>query len=159
GQGATSSVSAITSLTPPTGSPAFPATGGTKPGITTVATSGNNGINLASGNQLFGLAFNTTDAAAIRGTVNIGTSSMADIAINNTGRGGILLTGGGTIPITGTTTIVTTTATALNVSNTNIGAGNITFQSISSSGGSATGIILDTTGSAGGLNVTGDGAN
>ncbi|MCA1578040.1 MAG: Ig-like domain-containing protein [Acidobacteria bacterium] len=159
GQGATSSISSITGLTPPSSSPAFPATGGAKPTITTVATTGNNGINLASGNQLFGLAFSNTDGAAIRGTVNIGTSSMNGIVINNTGGGGIILTGGGTITITGTNTIVTTTATALNVSNTNIGASGITFQSISSNGGSNTGIILDTTGSAGGLTVTGDGVN
>ena len=159
GQGATSSVSTITGLTPPTGSPSFPSTGGTKPSITTVVTSGNNGINLASGNQLFGLAFSNTDGAAIRGSVNIGTSSMSDIAINNTGGGGIILTGGGTVTITGANTIVTTTATALNVSNTNIGAGNITFQSISSNGGTANGIILNTTGASGGLIVTGDGAN
>jgi methionine-rich copper-binding protein CopC len=159
GQGATSSITAISGLTPPSASPAFPATGGAKPTITTVAASGNNGINLASGNQLFGLAFSNTDGAAIRGTVNIGTSSMNGIVINNTGGGGIILTGGGTITITGTNTIVTTTATALNVSNTNIGASGITFQSISSSGGSNTGIILDTTGGAGGLTVTGDGAN
>ncbi len=159
GQGATSSVTAITGLTPPSASPSFPATGGARPTITTVATSGNNGINLASGNQLFGLAFSNTDGAAIRGTVNIGTSSMNGIGITNTGGGGIILTGGGTITITGTNTIVTTTATALQVSNTNIGASGITFQSISSSGGSSTGIILDNTGSAGGLTVTGDGAN
>jgi hypothetical protein len=159
GQGATSSITTITGLTPPSSSPAFPATGGAKPTITTVATSGNNGINLASGNQLFGLAFSNTDGAAIRGTVNIGTSSMNGIVITNTGGGGIILTGGGTITITGTNTIVTTTGTALNVSNTNIGASGITFQSISSNGGSNTGIILDTTGSAGGLTVTGDGTN
>ncbi|MFX5522107.1 hypothetical protein ABTD78_22830, partial [Acinetobacter baumannii] len=41
---------------------------------------------------------------------------------------------------------------------TTIGASNVTFQDISSSGGSATGIILNTTGSSGGLHVTGSGA-
>ena len=84
---------------------------------------------------------------------------MNAIGITNTGGGGIILTGGGTVTIAGAKTIVTTTATALKVSNTNIGASGITFQSISSSGGSNTGIILENTGSAGGLTVTGDGTN
>ena len=157
GQGATTSLSAITGLTPPAGSPSFPSTGGTKPGITTIVTSGQNGINLASGNQLFGLAFSNTDGAAIRGSVNIGTAAMTDIVINNTGGGGIILTNGGSITISGINTIATTTGTALNVSNTTIGAAGINFQSISSNGGSGAGIILDTTGATGGLTVNGDG--
>ena len=54
-------------------------------------------------------------------------------------------------------TIASGNATALNVVNTTIGAGALAFQSISSSGGSATGIVLDTTGALGGLTVNGDG--
>jgi len=159
GQGATPSVSAITGLTPPAGSPSFPSTGGSKPAITTIITSGQNGINLASGNQLFGLAFSNTDGAAIRSSANIGTATMSDIVINNTGGGGIILTNGGTVTISGVNTIVTTTGIALNVSNTTIGAAGINFQSISSNGGSGAGIILDTTGATGGLTVNGDGSN
>jgi methionine-rich copper-binding protein CopC len=159
GQGATSSLQTLSSITPATDSDAFPSTGGTKPSITTVATSGNNGFNLASGNQLYGLAFSNTDGAAIRSSVNVGTLVMSDLVINNTGGGGIILTNGGTVTISGTNTIVTTSGTALNVSNTTIAAAGITFQSISSNGGSNTGIILDTTGSSGGLTVTGDGTN
>ena len=69
-------------------------------------------------------------------------------------------TGGGTISATNTTSALTTsTATALNVANTSIGGSNLIFRSISSSGGSATGIILDNTGSLGGLQVLGDGSN
>ncbi len=52
-----------------------------------------------------------------------------------------------------------TTGSALSVIRTNIGASGLTFKSISSSGGSADGIILDTTGASGGLTVTGDGTN
>jgi hypothetical protein len=89
------------------------------------------------------LSFNT-DGAAIRGSVNIGTATMSDIVINNTTGGGIILTNGGTITISGVNTIVTTTGTALNVSNTTIGAAGLNFQSISSNGGSSAGIILDT---------------
>jgi hypothetical protein len=54
-------------------------------------------------------------------------------------------------------TLTTTTGTALNVANTTIGASNLEFRRISSTGGSNTGIILDTTGSSGGLKVKGTG--
>ena len=71
-------------------------------------------------------------------------------------------TSGGTLTVTGTNHLTTTTGTALNISNTTIGTGNVTFQDISSgsaSNSAADGIILDTTGSSGGLHVTGNGAN
>jgi hypothetical protein len=65
-------------------------------------------------------------------------------------------TGGGTVNVTGTNHLTTTTGTALNVVNTTIGSSNITFQSISATtvSGNA-GIILNGTGSSGGLIVTG----
>ncbi|MBI3174925.1 MAG: Ig-like domain repeat protein [Chloroflexi bacterium] len=53
--------------------------------------------------------------------------------------------------------LTTTTATALNVNGTTIGANNLEFKSISSNGGSATGIILVNTGASGSLVVKGDG--
>jgi len=53
--------------------------------------------------------------------------------------------------------LTTTTATALNVNGTTIGANNLEFRSISSNGGSATGIILINTGASGSLVVKGDG--
>ena len=46
------------------------------------------------------------------------------------------------------------TGTALNVANTTIGADDLTFQSISANG-AVNGIVLNTTGSSGGLTVTG----
>jgi hypothetical protein len=55
-------------------------------------------------------------------------------------------------------TLTTTTGTALNVANTTIGASDLEFRSISSNGGSDTGIILNTTGSTGGLKVKGTGS-
>jgi hypothetical protein len=72
-------------------------------------------------------------------------------------------TGGGTLNVTGTNTIGATTAPtgpALNVASTSIGASGLTFQRISATGGT-NGIVLSTTGSLGGLTVTGDagGAN
>jgi hypothetical protein len=55
-------------------------------------------------------------------------------------------------------TLATTTGTALNVASTTIGTNNLEFRSISSNGGSNTGIILNTTGSTGGLKVKGTGS-
>lgn len=67
-------------------------------------------------------------------------------------------TGGGTVTATGSgSTLTTTTGTALDVENTTIGSSGLTFQSVSANGGSH-GIVLDTTGSSGGLSVTGTGS-
>jgi len=70
-------------------------------------------------------------------------------------------TGGGTVAVTdpagaANNTAVTTTATALNVANTTIAAGGLTFERIASNG-AARGIVLDATGATGGLIVTGAG--
>ncbi|MBF3188645.1 hypothetical protein HKT28_36300, partial [Pseudomonas aeruginosa] len=82
-----------------------------------------------------------------------------DITVNTSSGAGLSFTHGGTITVTGATnTITSTTGTALDVEHTNIGAGTLTFQSISSTGtSSSAGIILDTTGTAGGLVITGTG--
>ena len=82
------------------------------------------------------------------------------LAINTTTGTGFNATGGGTVNVTtdaGTgNTITSTTGTALNVNSTTIGASDLNFESISSNG-AANGIVLNTTGSSGGLTVTGDG--
>lgn len=99
--------------------------------------------------------------------VNLATNTGATInftngglAITSTTATGFNATGGGTINVIGTANIITsTTGSALNVANTTIGASGLNFQSISSTGGTATGIILDNTGSSGGLVVSGDGTN
>jgi hypothetical protein len=96
------------------------------------------------------LSSNTGATMSFSGGVAIDTS-----ASNTTG---FSATGGGTLTVTGSgNTINSGQGTALDVEHTTIGASNLTFQSISSSGGSATGIILDTTGASGGLHVTGVG--
>jgi hypothetical protein len=70
-------------------------------------------------------------------------------------------TGGGTVSVTGSTnTLAATTGTALNVANTTIGASGLTFRSINVDGNDVSptnGIILNNTGSNGGLSVTGTG--
>ncbi len=76
-------------------------------------------------------------------------------------------TGGGTVNATQNNgaivnTLATTTGTALNVTNTNIGASGLTFRSINSNtAGAKNGVILNTTGTTagtnGGLTITGNG--
>lgn len=160
GQGATSSITALTGIMLAPDSDPLPSTGGTKPSITSAA----NGIDLAQNDELYGLAFNDTTGNAINGTSNVGAFLMSDISISNTASAGagLVLTGGGTATATGTNTINTARATALNVSGTNIGAGGLTFRSISAGNNDAnpdpaSAIILNSTGASGGLTVTGDG--
>ncbi|WP_026354865.1 beta strand repeat-containing protein, partial [Massilia niastensis] len=110
------------------------------------------------------------------GAVSASASSDGISLANNTGAvinfdGGLALntsasnttafsaTGGGTVSVTGANnTIVSGAGTALNVQNTNIGAADLSFKSISSNGATV-GIRLDSTGNFGNLNVTGDGSN
>lgn len=80
------------------------------------------------------------------------------LAINTTSGAGFSATGGGTVNVTGSgNTITSGSGTALNVANTNIGASGLTFQSISANG-AANGIVLNSTGTSGGLTVTGNSA-
>ncbi|WP_181174476.1 hypothetical protein [Mesorhizobium sp. B2-3-10] len=113
----------------------------------TVSSSGSShGINLVSNGGTNGTNINFAN------TLTINTSSSGTTGFN--------ATGGGTISATGIgSTINSGSGTALNVVNTAIGSGNLTFQSISASGGT-NGIVLDNTGLAagnGGLTVTGTG--
>jgi hypothetical protein len=83
------------------------------------------------------------------------------MTLNTGANPALTATGGGTVSATqNNTTIVnmitTTTGTALNVDNTTIGASGLTFRSISANG-AATGIVLNNTGSSGGLTITGNG--
>lgn len=126
------------------------------------------GINIASntgGTLAFSSAAKTLNTGA---NTAITLSSNTGATVNFTGGGlgvtttsgnGFSVTGGGIITVQGTgNTLASTTGTALNVANTTIGASGLTFQSITSNGGSNTGIILNTTGSSGGLTVTGTGS-
>jgi hypothetical protein len=104
---------------------------------------------------------NLTDNAGA--TINF---TGGGLVINTTSGNGFSATGagpaattGGTVNVTGTgNTITSTTGTALNVVNTTIGASNLVFQSISATGSSGNaGIVVDNTGTSGGLTVTGTG--
>jgi hypothetical protein len=87
-----------------------------------------------------------------------GSTSFADsLRITTSTGAGIDASNGGTLTIGGThNSIASGTGTALRVSNVTIGAGNLTFRSISANGGT-NGILLNNTGSAGGLKVTAGG--
>jgi large repetitive protein len=158
GQGATSTLQALSGITPATDSDALPSTGGTKPSITT------GGFNVVANNQLYGLAFDDTTSTAINSNANVGTLIIGDVTILNDGANGagIVLDDGGTVTTTGTNTINVRSGIGLSVTNaTNIGAGNLTFVSISVGNNDgnpdpANGIVLNNTGS-GRLIVTGNG--
>jgi hypothetical protein len=97
-------------------------------------------------------------------TINFTNGGLAITTTSGTGfnatGAGPAATTGGTVTVQGTgNTIASTTGTALNAVNSTIGAGGLTFRSISATGSSGNaGIVLDNTGTSGGLTVTGTGA-
>ncbi|WP_179301058.1 MULTISPECIES: S-layer family protein [unclassified Mesorhizobium] len=148
-------------------------TGGTTTlsGTLTATGATTNGI-LVNNNSGGTINFSGAGKSLTTGTntaVNLANNTNATInftggglVINTTSGTGFNATGGGTVTVQGSgNTITSTTGTALDVENTNIDSGNLVFQSISSNGGSANGIILVNTGTAagnGGLHVTGTGS-
>ena len=89
-------------------------------------------------------------------TINFTSGQMS---LSSGSNNAFTATGGGTVNVTGATNaLASTTGSALIVQNTTIGASGLTFRSISTNGGSNTGIVLDTTGSSGSLTVTGSGS-
>lgn len=128
--------------------------------------------NNTSGTQTFNFSgttktFNTGANAAItldnndNATINFSNGGLA--ITTTTGAGFNALNGATAINVTGTNTISSTGATALSVVNSNIGASGLAFQNISSGNNDATadpvnGILLNNTGTSGGLTVSGTGA-
>jgi hypothetical protein len=104
---------------------------------------------------------NDNDGGGISLSSNTGATIRFDggLTLDTGATNAFSATGGGTIAVTdpaGATDniIETTTGTALNVTSTNIHSDGLTFKKVDSNG-AATGILLNTTGNAGGLNVTG----
>ena len=97
-----------------------------------------------------GIFLNSNAGATINFTNTLNLSTGANPAFTATGGGTVTATGGAA------STLTTTTGLAVNVINTNIGAGGLNFRSISSNGG-ANGIILNNTGAIASLVVTGTG--
>ncbi|MBK8283841.1 MAG: hypothetical protein IPK97_02600 [Ahniella sp.] len=117
-----------------------------------------------SGTYTFSGASNTLSTGTNPG-VSLASNAGASIAftggnlgITTTSGAGFTATGGATsVTVTGAgNTLTSTTGTALNVVGTTIGAGGLTFQSISANG-ALNGIVLNNTGALGGLTVTGNG--
>jgi hypothetical protein len=139
---------------------------GTDP-IIKVSSGSDSGIDLLTGTTCHTISHISVDTTAGTGIGisddgnNVGTLNISDINVSTASGTGIKLVGGETVNVTGSNnTLSSTSGTALDIEHTNIGSSNITFKSISSGSGSnssATGIILDTTGSSGGLHVTGTG--
>ena len=100
---------------------------------------------------------NDTTTITFRGGVTLSTGASAAFTATNGGTVNVCALDGCTAGAPLVNTIVTTTGTALNVANTTIGASGLTFRTISSNG-AANGIVLNGTGSSGGLTVTGDGS-
>jgi large repetitive protein len=119
------------------------ASGGNTIALSGAITDPGLGVNLDNNDQNGGVA-----------TVNI----SGGLNIDSTTHTGFNATNGGTVNVTNgaNNSITTTTGTALDIANTTIGSSNVTFHDISSSG-AVHGILLNTTGSSGGLIVTGDG--
>lgn len=128
-------------------------------GINIATNSG--GAILFSGNSK---VLSTDDREAVTLNNNSHTTvtfSNGGLDIDTTSGTGFDVTRGGTVNVTGPgNTIDSTTGTALYVHNTTIGSSGLTFESISSDGDANPGIVLDSTGTAGGgLTVTGNGLN
>jgi hypothetical protein len=127
---------------------------------------------VATGNTSGTIAFsggtqtlNTGASAGVTLTSNTGAIinfTGGGLDIDSTSGAGFAATGGGEVSVTGSgNSIDSDTGTALNVANTNIGVGDMTFRSIDAgtgAGSAGVGISLDTTGTAGGLHVTGTGS-
>jgi hypothetical protein len=98
-----------------------------------------------SGGAGIGMSSNTGSTMNFSGGLTISSGTNAAFSA----------TGGGTVNVSGTNTLTSTTGTALNIANTTIGASGLTFRSIASNG-AVNGIVLNNTGTSGGLTVTGN---
>jgi len=127
---------------------AITASAGQSPVILQNRTNGLITLNGAINSTALGvqLLSNTGATTAFTGPLTLATTSNA----------GFTATGGGTVTATdATSTVTTTTGTAVNIANTTIGAGKVTFKSVSANG-AASGIVLNNTG-AGSFQVVGNG--
>jgi hypothetical protein len=112
----------------------------------------------------YGGTLNVTSGSGVSLTTNTGStiSFTGDIDLNTGASAAFAATGGGTVNVAGSSnTLTTTTATALNISDTTIGASGVNFLSINVDGNDSAptnGILLDTTGATAGLTVAGTGS-
>jgi hypothetical protein len=131
--------------------------GGAARGVEVANNSGGTTITLSGGAK----RISTGTAAGVQILNNSGATvsfSGGGLSVTTTTADGFVATGGGTVVVSGSgNTLSATGGVALRVENTIIGASGLTFRGISADGGS-NGIVLVSTGSIGGLAVTGDGS-
>jgi|GEM_PF-2319857 len=114
-------------------------------------------VNVATAGDGINLVNNAGTTFAFTGILNLNTSASGTTAFSATGASGA--GSGGTLTITNVANTISSGAgQALVITNTNIGAADVTFRRIDATAGANNAIHLDTTGSAGGLNVTGTGS-
>jgi methionine-rich copper-binding protein CopC len=92
GQDATSTLSAITGLTPGASSAALPATGGGSPNKVSVTSSGNT-VTLGSGNTVWGMTLGNATGTALTGA-SVGSLKLRDLTIDNTTGAAVSLASG-----------------------------------------------------------------
>ncbi|RYD62912.1 MAG: hypothetical protein EOP83_13405, partial [Verrucomicrobiaceae bacterium] len=148
----------------------FGGTTGRSLNISNRGASGNLTFNNRIINSGAGILLDNNDAATITFR-SVGLTTGANTAFSAVNGGTVVVTNGlsdgidndgdgSTDEADEANTITTTTGTALNIVGTNIGAGGMNFRSISAgtgASGPANGIVLNNTGTSGGLTVTGDG--
>ena len=83
GQDATSSLAAMSGLTPGVSSAELPATGGGSPNSVTI-TSGGNSVTLGSGNTVWGMTLGNSTGTALTGA-SVGSLKIRDFTVNTTG--------------------------------------------------------------------------
>lgn len=134
-------------------------------GATTITgTHGDGGVDITGASLTASFAGGGTVSTGTATAVNfVGNSGALAIGggfdIVTTSGAGLNASGGGTVTATGTgNTVTSTTGVAVTVIGTAIGAADLTFESVSADGGTY-GIRLNGTGSAGGLHITGTGAD
>ena len=121
------------------------------PGTDTSISAAGAGISIQNSPGTATYSFGETDVSSTGDGIDLisntgATFTFDSLDVTTTGGGGLLANGSGTLNIGGTTnTIDTTTGTGVNISNTDIGASGITFQSVDASGGQ-NGIVLISTG-------------
>ncbi|MES2709265.1 MAG: cadherin-like domain-containing protein [Verrucomicrobiota bacterium] len=123
-------------------------------------------VALSAGNTVSGLHLSNSNGNGISGSA-VGTLALVDVDVtltstNNT-HTALSLTTSGTVTATGAANFLSSVCgPALNVANVGIGADGLNFKSITAGNNTAAadpanGIVLNNTGTAGGLTVTGDG--
>ena len=133
-------------------------TGSLNSAARSVSISSKNGGSVTFNGPVYGTGTGVYIASNTATTVNFNSGTNLSTAANDAFYASANT--GGAVSITGANNyLTTTTGAALRIENTTIGAGGLTFRSITSNGGSNPGIRLNNTGALGGLTITGDAGN